>query len=205
MDERLKTNIIVLYTILLFLFIGIIIGLINHHNWIHPLTQPTEDAEENAIVGFWINDIYNTCMYVDSEEGIVFDGYCYNTLKKPNQVLEACITGCKLGVPYGEDESNCLDLCKRYMLEKHEINSEPIRTTAEPVRVGKAVCKESSSCIQELINNQEWIDRILVEESKGKSFSKLDDYAQSSVLFLARETCYVDECIKPQSQAKELG
>ncbi len=187
MDERLKTNIIVLYTILLFLFIGIIIGLINHHNWIHPLTQPTEDADAEEILK------YNLCK--DSGLGFIYDERFeeYNCIDKTGLLYKIpcdCINGCMV-LHNDEDLERCI--------------GKPLRTTAEPVRVGKAVCKESSSCIQELINNQEWIDRILVEESKGKSFSKLDDYAQSSVLFLARETCYVDECIKPQSQAKELG
>jgi len=32
--------------------------------------------------GFWINDIYNTCTYVDNKGKILFDGYCYIECKE---------------------------------------------------------------------------------------------------------------------------
>lgn len=80
-----------------------------------PFNEPnnvTCSQKLHPFAGFWINDIYNTCTYFLPDGNLFFDGYCYSTLEEPNKAIEACITGCKLGVPYGEDESECRELCE---------------------------------------------------------------------------------------------
>lgn len=67
---------------------------------------------------FGINDIYNTCLYVSQNEGLRFDGYCYKELPSKDRALESCVTGCKLGVQFKEDENVCFDRCQRYLINK---------------------------------------------------------------------------------------
>ena len=120
MDLNVKIGIIILFAVLL-----VVVGFL----FVQKQNCVNEAGEWNSVWGyceksfglkgvFAYNDIYNTCSYYSLVDGkLFFDGYCYETVDKPDRLVEACVTGCLLEQPYPiEDRNWCKYNCERYLV-----------------------------------------------------------------------------------------
>ncbi len=96
----------------------------------------------------------------------------------------------------GLGHSKVVDMYNSCVAQQQKEIEETVETQVLIEQAKTSLCSESPTCVDDLLNDQSWLDKVLVEKAKGKTFEELDFGGRGMVHLLALESCYVEECLQ---------